>query len=43
MVIVCTLILSSCNKDDNNKDDQGCIKDENFLKQFNSQIMKPIR
>ncbi len=41
-LVICSLLLSSCNKDDDNKDDQGCIKDENFFEaEFDGKIIEP--
>ncbi|MDP2687658.1 MAG: hypothetical protein Q8O62_10585 [Aequorivita sp.] len=42
LLIICTIIAISCNKDDDNKDDQGCVKEENFFEaQFDGDIIEP--
>lgn len=42
-LIIFALLLSSCNKDDDNNGDQDCIKDENFFEaQFDGQTMEPF-
>lgn len=34
--------MSSCNKDDDNKDDQGCVKEENFFEaEFDDEPIEP--
>ena len=41
IIVVCTLILTSCNKNDDNKE-EGCLKDENFLEaSFNDENLAP--
>ncbi len=42
LLIICTIIAISCNKDDDNKDDQGCVKEENFFEaEFDGQTIEP--
>ncbi len=41
-LIIFALLLSSCNKDDENNGDQECVKDENFFEaHFNGETVEP--
>ena len=42
LLFIFSLALSSCNKDDDNKDEQGCVKEENYFEaQFDGQTIEP--
>lgn len=42
LLFIFSLALSSCNKDDDNKDEQGCVKEENFfVAQFDGETIEP--
>lgn len=42
LLIICTIIATSCNKDDDNKDDQDCVKEENYFEaQFDGETIEP--
>lgn len=42
ILILCALIATGCNKDDNNNDDQGCVKEENFFEaEFDGETIEP--
>lgn len=41
-LIICAIIATSCNKDDDNKDDEGCVKEENYFEaEFNGEALEP--
>ncbi len=41
-LIICAIIATSCNKDDDNKDDQGCVKEENYFEaEFDGDTIEP--
>ncbi len=42
LLIIITFIATSCNKDDDNKNEQGCVKDENFFEaEFDGEPIEP--
>ncbi|WP_026450714.1 hypothetical protein [Aequorivita capsosiphonis] len=41
-LIICAIIATSCNKDDDNKNGQDCVKEENFFEaEFQGEIIEP--
>ena len=42
LFVIFALMAMGCNKDDDNKDDQGCVKEENFFEaNFDGEIIEP--
>lgn len=42
LFVIFALMATACNKDDDNKDDQSCVKEENFFEaEFNGETIEP--
>ena len=42
LFVIFTLMTTGCNKDDDNKDDEGCVKEENYFEaEFDNETIEP--
>tara|TARA_R100000353_G_scaffold52219_2_gene41503 strand:+ start:502 stop:663 length:162 start_codon:yes stop_codon:yes gene_type:complete len=42
LFVIFALMATACNKDDDNKDEQECVKEENFFEAaFNGETIEP--